>query len=99
MSDFIFLKMLQFVLLRSRNKIDTIKRLFDSLMNDTFYQLVLDRINKSDLKFISVLRTCDIYQIINYLKGIDTYIDDINPLEYFNIPIKYIKKIVEKIIF
>ena len=97
MSDFIFLKMLQFVLLRSRNKIDTIKRLFDSLMNDTFYQLVLDRINKSDLKFISVLRTCDIYQIINYLKGIDTYIDDINPLEYFNIPIKYIKKIVEKL--
>lgn len=97
MSDFIFLKMLQFVLLRSRNKIDTIKRLFDSLMNDTFYQLVLDRINKSDLKFISVLRTCDIYQIINYLKGIDTYIDDINPLEYFNIPTRYIKKIVEKL--
>ena len=97
MSDFIFLKMLQFVLLRSRNKIDTIKRLFDSLMNDTFYQLVLDRINKSDLKFISVLRTCDIYQIINYLKGIDTYIDDINPLEYFNIPTKYIKKIAEKL--
>lgn len=97
MSDFIFLKMLQFVLLRSRNKIDTIKRLFDSLMNDTFYQLVLDRINKSDLKFISVLRTCDIYKIINYLKGVDTYIDDINPLEYFNIPTKYIKKIVEKL--
>ena len=97
MSDFIFLKMLQFVLLRSRNKIDTIKRLFDSLMNDTFYQLVLDRINKSDLKFISVLRTCDIYKIINYLKEIDTYIDNMNPVDYFNIPTRYIKKIVEKL--
>ena len=97
MSDFIFLKMLQFVLLKSRDKIDTIKRLFDDLMNDTFYQLVLDRINKSDLKFINVLRTCDIYKIINYLKKIDTYIDDINPVDYFNIPTRYIKKIVEKI--
>lgn len=97
MSDFIFLKMLQFVLLRSRNKIDIIKGLFDSLMNDTFYQLVLDRINKSDLKFISVLRTCDIYKIINYLKEIDTYIDNMNPVDYFNIPTRYIKKIVEKL--
>ena len=97
MSDFIFLKMLQFVLLKSRDKIDTIKRLFDDLMNDTFYQLVLDRINKSDLKFINVLRTCDIYKIINYLKEIDTYIDDMNPVDYFNIPTRYIKKIVEKL--
>ena len=97
MSDFIFLKMLQFVLLKSRDKIDTIKRLFDGLMNDTFYQLVLDRINKSDLKFINVLRTCDIYKIINYLKEIDTYIDDMNPVDYFNIPTRYIKKIVEKL--
>ena len=94
MSDFIFLKMLQFVLIKSHDKIDTIKRLFDSLMNDTFYQLVLDRINKSDLKFISVLRTCDIYKIINYLKELDTYIDDMNPVDYFNIPTRYIKMIV-----
>lgn len=93
MSDFIFLKKLQFILLKSHDKINTIRSLFSDTMNDTFYQLVLDRINKSDLKFIRVLRANNIYQIINYLKAIDTYIDDINPLEYFNIPTKHIKNI------
>ena len=93
MSDFIFLKKLQFILLKSHDKINTIKSLFSDTMNDTFYQVVLDRINKSDLNFIKVLRANNIYQIINYLKGIETYVDDINPLEYFNIPTKYIKNI------
>lgn len=93
MSDFIFLKKLQFILLKSHDKINTIRDLFGDTMNDAFYQLVLDRINKSDLKFIRILRLGNIYQIINYLKGIETYVDDINPLEYFNIPTKYIKNI------
>ena len=70
MSDFIFLKKLQFILLKSHDKINTIRSLFSDTMNDTFYQLVLDRINKSDLNFIKVLRANNIYQITNYLKGI-----------------------------
>ena len=93
MSDFIFLKKLQFILLKSHDKINTIRSLFSDTMNDTFYQLVLDRINKSDLNFIKVLRANNIYQITNYLKGIETYVDNINPLEYFNIPTKHIKNI------
>lgn len=93
MSDFIFLKKLQFILLKSHDKINIIRGLFNDKMNDTFYHLVLDRINAADLKFIRVLRSNNIYQVINYLKGLDTYVDDINPLDYFNIPTRYIKNI------
>lgn len=95
MSDFIFLKKLQFILLKSHDKINIIRELFSDRMNDTFYHLVLNRINASDLKFIRVLRTNDIYEVINYLKGLQSCINDIKPLDYFNIPTKYIKKISE----
>ena len=93
MGDYIYLKKLQLTLLHSPNKVNTIKKMFNIEMNDLFYQLVLDRIIKSDLKFINILRSNNIYQVINYLKGLQSYINDINPLDYFNIPIRYIKKI------
>lgn len=93
MGDYIYLKKLQLILLKSHDKINTIRSLFSDTMNDLFYQLVLDRIIKSDLKFINILRTNNIYEIINYLKGLQSYINDINPLDYFNIPTRYIKKI------
>ena len=69
-------------------------------MPDDFYELIYNKIHSDDyITFFDILMKRDIYLLISYLKynseDISLLEEDITPLQYYNIPKRYINHIVE----
>ncbi len=91
---------LKFILLFYKDKSKFIKYLFEDGMSDRFYNEIVSRLNKGDVKLAYLLSKKDPYKVVSYLKNIPyyesiAYFIDLN--DYYETPFRYIKNIIEKL--
>ena len=91
---------LKFILLFYKDKSMFIKYLFEDGIPYSFYNEIVSRLDKGDIKLAYLLSKKDPYKVISYLKNIPyyesiVYFIDLN--DYYETPFRYIKSIIEKL--